>query len=82
MIPEEIILKSNYVDRMYKEILDKYELIDSSNAKEIIRKISESDHGDSLHINDTISVLTNKWSQEDSILRTELIDMINKIFSR
>ena len=57
-------------------------MIDASNAKEVIREISEFDHGDGMHINDTISVLTNKWSQEESILKTELIDMINEIFNR
>lgn len=82
MIPEEIILKSNYVDKMYKEILNQYRIINASNAKEVIREISEFDHGDGLHINDTISVLANKWSQEESILKTELIDMINEIFNK
>lgn len=82
MIPEEIILKSGYVNKMYKEILKKYEMVNSSNAKEVIREISEFDHGDDMHINDTISVLTNKWSQEESVLKTKLIEMIYKIFNK
>lgn len=81
MIPEEIILSSTHAHNTYGSILEKYGVIDASNAKDVIGEISEYDHGDSAHINDTISVLTNKWSKEEGQLKKELVDMINEIFN-
>lgn len=82
MIPEEIILKSKYVNQRYGDILNEFEVIDVGNAKMVVKAISASDHGDDVHINDTISVLSNKWSQEDSDLKIELVDMLIQIFNK
>lgn len=82
MIPEEIVLKSQYVQVLYKDIIKQYDSINSHNAKKIIREISEYDHGDDGYINDTLLILANKWSQEDSLEKDELIKKLNLIFKR
>jgi len=82
MIPEEIALSSNYAKENYGDILSKYDVIDSSNAKKIVREISESEHGDTNHISDTISKLFYKWTQEESDLKAELIDVLETIFNK
>ena len=69
-IPEEILLMSNYSE------------ITSENAKEVVREISICDHDDENHIKDTISMLANKWSMEDSAIKSQLIADINSIFER
>ena len=81
-IPEEILLMSNYVKDNYIDILNRYSEITSKNAKEIVREISFCDHDDENHIKDTISMLANKWSMEDSTIKSKLIDDINSIFER
>lgn len=80
-IPEEIILTSEYVKNKYSSIINRYQEISSKNAKNIVESISLSDHGDSNHINATVSLLTNKWSIEDSDYRNDLINVISKIFN-
>lgn len=80
-IPEEIILTSEYVKNKYSSIINRYQEISSKNAKNIVASISLSDHGDSNHINATVSLLTNKWSIEDSDYRNDLINVISKIFN-
>ncbi len=82
MIPEQIFLKSKHVKKVYGDVLLKYDEIDSKNAKDIVKEISVCDYGDSLHINDTILVLANKWSQEDSSIKDELINKLTSIFNR
>ncbi len=79
-IPEEIILKSTYVMKNYKSIIEKYGAIDARNAKDVVKEISEFDHGDDSHINDTISVLANRWSQDESEERNNLVEILNKMF--
>lgn len=81
-IPEEIILKSKFVKEQYKSILDKYECINSKNAKEIICEISLYDYGNELHINDIIEKLSYKWSLEESDSRTDLISNLKIIFKK
>ncbi len=81
-IPEEILLMSNYVKENYTEILNNYSEITSENAKEVVREISICDHDDENHIKDTISMLANKWSMEDSAIKSQLIADINSIFER
>lgn len=80
MIPEEIVLRSSYVKSMYGDILNNYETIDSKNAKDVVKEISAYDHGDEIHVNDTILILVNKWSQEKSELKDELIKKLITIF--
>lgn len=82
MIPEEILLKSKYATKFYVQIFDKYKEVNFKNAKEIVREISISDHGDDKHINDTISILANKWSLEESELKDELIRDLVRIFEK
>ena len=81
MIPEEIILTSKYVTKMYEHILRHHNVINSKNAKDIIREISVFDHGDNEHINDTISLLAYKWSVEESNLKKILTDNLKTIMS-
>ena len=73
---------SNYVKENYTEILNNYSEITSENAKEVVREISSCDHDDENHIKDTISMLANKWSMEDSAIKSQLIADINSIFER
>lgn len=80
MIPEQILLHSEFVTKIYGLILEKYEDINSKNAKEIVREISIFDHGDDMHINDTISVLANKWSLEENDSKDILVSQLNIIF--
>ena len=81
-IPEEILLMSDYVKDNYAEILEKYPNITSANAKGIVREISICDHDDEDHIKDTVSLLANKWSMENSEIKIRLIDDIDVIFGK
>lgn len=80
-IPEEIALSSEYAISNYKDILDGFDEVNALNAKEIIGKISFSEHGDYEHTGDTISKLLYKWSKEDGILKKEFMDVIDSIFN-
>ena len=80
-IPEEIAVSSNYVRSNYKKIIDSFDSIDASNAKEVVKQISFSDHGDDNHISDTLSVLLYKWTQEDGDLKNKLVEIIDTIFN-
>lgn len=82
MIPEQLLLGSDYVARTYSHIIEKYEKIDSKNAKNIVCEISTYDHGEAMHFNDTISVLANKWSLEESEFRDIMIKQLNLIFEK
>ena len=64
----------------YESIIEKYGAIDARNAKNVVKEISEFDHGDDSHINDTISVLANRWSQNESEERNNLVEILNKMF--
>lgn len=81
-IPEKIILKSQYTKNRYHSILEKYAEIKNTNAKEIILKITEDDYGDFENLKATISLLANKWSQEDSCAKEILKACLNEIFER
>ena len=80
-IPEEIAVSSNYVRSNYKKIIDSFDSIDTSNAKEVVKQISFSDHGDDNHISDTLSVLLYKWTQEDGNLKNKLVEILDTIFN-
>lgn len=82
MIPEEILLQSKLVKYRYTPILEKYGEINAHNAKEIILDISMFEHGDDTHVKDIISMLANKWSLEDSVIKDILVKDLNKIFQR
>lgn len=82
MIPEEILLQSKLVKKRYGQILDKYDSIDANNAKEIVREISVYEHGDDAHVSDTISILANKWSIEDSALKDILVERLSEIYEK
>ena len=84
LIPEELLLQSKLAHERYGKIIEKYQTITSKNAKDVIREISISEHGDDLHahLNDTISILANKWSLEDNIYKNKLINDLNTIFEK
>ena len=52
------------------------------NAKEIVKDISFSEHGDYDYIEETISKLLYKWALEESTLRESFIETLDEIFSR
>lgn len=81
-IPEEIILSSNYVKGLYKEILNNYEKISSKNAKRIMLEISKEIYDDDEHYPDTYGLLTAYWGKENSELKEKMIQRINSIFER
>ena len=58
-----------------------FDSIDTSNAKEVVKQISFSDHGDDNHISDTLSVLLYKWTQEDGNLKNKLVEILDTIFN-
>ena len=74
-------MASSFVKKHYSSILDNFDHIGYDNAKEIVKKISEFEHGDDLHYTDTLDCLAYKWSQEESDDRSELIDVINEIYN-
>lgn len=78
-IPEKLLVNSSYVKQTYGSVLSEFKEITNKNAKEVIVRISEDDYGDSEHINSTISVLANKWSQEESSAKTLLIECLEKL---
>lgn len=82
IIPEEILLMSQYVKRHYGATMNKYSPINGKNAKDTVTEISFFDHGDAEHIRDTISLLANKWSQEVSEIKNRLIDDLELILTR
>lgn len=82
LIPEEIILQSKFAKTIYKSIFDNYDEVNNENAKDIVRDISIFDHGDDIHIKDTISILANKWSLEESELKASLVSKLNLIFEK
>ena len=77
-----MLLMSDYVKDNYRDILEKYPEIASKNAKEIVREISICNHDDENHIKDTISLLANKWSREDSEIRSQLMKGLNSILEQ
>lgn len=81
-IPEEIILDSKYVSKRYGDIIKKYDVINSGNAKSVVMAISEDDHGDREHYEDTISMLTNKWCMEEGELKHQLCEILMHIFRK
>lgn len=82
MIPEEILLQSRLVQERFGGILEKYEKIDSKNAKEVVREICISEDGDDQNINHTIKNLANKWSLEESDTRDKLVEDLQIIFDK
>lgn len=79
-MPEEIFLESRVVKERFGDILEKYKDINHENAKDIVRDISISENGDDQSINYTIKNLANKWSLEESEMRTKLIEKLDIIF--
>lgn len=81
-IPEVIILDSNYVRNIYGNILNKYGSINNTNAKEIVKEITNELHGE---INDdnyrsSITILSNQFVKEGNSNCTSIIEIINQIF--
>jgi predicted ATPase len=81
-IPEEILLESKLVKERFGDILEKYEPVDSKNAKDVVREICISEDGDDQSINHTIKNLANKWSLEDSDARNKLVSDLQVIFDK
>ena len=81
-IPEEILLESRLVKERFGDILEKYEHIDSKNAKDVVREICISEDGDDQNINHTIKHLANKWSLEESETRNKLVSDLQVIFDK
>ena len=79
-MPEENFLESRIVKERFGDILEKYKDINHENAKDIVRDISISENGDDQSINYTIKNLANKWSLEESEMRTKLIEKLDIIF--
>ncbi|MBC2482529.1 ATP-dependent nuclease [Clostridium saccharobutylicum] len=81
-IPEVIILNSNYVRNTYGNIINKYSNINNINAKEIVKEITNSLHGE---INDdnyrsTIKILSNQFAKEENSNCIRIIKIIDTIF--
>lgn len=81
-IPEVIILNSNYVRNTYGNIINKYSNINNINAKEIVKEITNSLHGE---INDdnyrsTITILSNQFAKEENSNCIRIIKIIDTIF--
>ena len=81
-IPEEILLESKLVKERFGDILERYEQIDSKNAKAVVREICISEDGDDQSINHIIKNLANKWSQEESDTRNKLMSDLKVIFEK
>lgn len=81
-IPEEILLESKLVKERFGDILDKYETVNSKNAKTIIEEISICENGDTQNINYIINNLSYKWSLEESMERETLENYLQEIFNR
>lgn len=81
-IPEEIVLESKLVKERFWDILEKFERIDSKNAKDVVREICISEDGDDQSINHTVKNLANKWSLEESDTRDKLVSDLQAIFDR
>jgi len=81
-IPEEIALSSNFAKEHYESCISKYGEVTAMNAKEIVKDISFSEHGDYDYIEETISKLLYKWALEESTLRESFIETLDEIFSR
>ncbi len=79
-IPEEIVLDSAYVKDNYSNILKKYSMIDSSNAKSIIVDITEEEHGDKSYYDATADKLAFQWSKEKTEDQRLLQCILEKIF--
>lgn len=82
LIPEMMLLNSNYVKTTYKDILAKYSEITNKNAKTILREITNFDFGDSdhEHLYSMVAILANKWSTENSISKEKLVKILEEIF--
>lgn len=80
LIPEVILLKSDYVKKMYMSVLSKYDEITNKNAKQIVCDISKEDYGDKKHVKEVIERLSYKWSIEDDMEQQYFVDMLNEIF--
>ena len=82
-IPEEILLASNYVDENYEEEKNALGVVDSSNAKKLMLKINEADHGKSHeYYTSTIDSIAYKWSLEKNAdyiqIKNSLQEMLEK----
>lgn len=81
-IPEEILLDSSFVQERFGNILEKYEIINAKNAKDVVREICISETGDERSMNHIIKNLAHKWSQEESKARDVLEADLQAIFEK
>ena len=82
LIPEVILLESQYAKKEYPDIFKSYNEVNNTNAKEIICNISKEDYGNEEHIDDIISKLAYKWSIEEGKRQEYFMNMLNEIFQK
>lgn len=80
-IPEKMVLDSKYAKECYKDILDNYNEVDSTNAKNIIREITKNEHGNTDYYCETADKLAYKWSLENTDDKKCLEKVLNEIFN-
>ncbi len=81
-IPEVILLESHFCKNEYSEIIKDVE-VTNSNAKEVVKSISEFEFGDSnkSDIEATIKKLAQQWVKEESDDKRDIIENLTNIFN-
>lgn len=82
LIPEAIMLNSNYARDVYNDIVGIHERIDNNNAKNIIKEIANELYGEfnKNSYEGTMTILSNKLANEVNDNCTSIITTLEKIF--